>query len=264
LTTSDFPSFVDPYSAIPDLYDLEHDAFEDDLPMTLHFASATDLPVLELGCGTGRLLQALADHEIAVTGLDQSRSMLDSALRRVSTSQSGSRVTLIEGDMRDAGRSVVGPFGLAVYSLNALMHLPAIEDQMASLASVYSVLGPDGSVLIDLMNPHPEQLVHLGSGVLLEGSWSLPNGDSVDKWSHRSIHPAAQLIETTIWYDIIAPAGDLRRVRTQFDHRYVHAAELQLMLQASGFAEINFFGGYELEPYDDDSDRLIAHAYRST
>jgi SAM-dependent methyltransferase len=209
------------------------------------------------------VLQVLADHEMTVTGLDQSRPMLDSALRRVSTSKNAPRVTLVEGDMRNVDRSVAGPFGLAVYSLNALMHLPAIEDQLASLASVIGLLGSDGSVLIDLMNPHPEQLVHLGSGVLLEGSWSLPNGETVDKWSHRSIHPASQLIETTIWYDIIAPTGDLRRVRTQFDHRYVHAAELQQMLQASGFAETDLFGGYELEPYDDDSDRLIALAHKS-
>jgi hypothetical protein len=152
---------------------------------------------------------------------------------------------------------------MAAYTLNALMHLATSEDQLASIVSVRETLVPGGIVFIDVMNPHPEQLVHLGSGVLFEGSWTIGDGQTVDKWSHRTISPATQVIATDIWYDTLSIAGDVRRLKTSFDHRYVHASELRLMLERSGFEEIVMYGSYELDPFDDDSDRLIAIAKRS-
>lgn len=260
MTTREMSAPDDPYALLPFLYDLEHDTFSDDVPLLLHFAQQTTLPTIELGCGSGRILQAFANEGESITGVDQSIPMLDAALRRISTHEHGAFVTLVEGDMRSVNQIVTGPFGLAAFTLNALMHLPSVEDQLTALTSVRDILDAEGTVLIDLMNPHPEQLVHLGSGPLLEGSWTLPNGDVIDKWSHRVIHPASQVIETTIWYDTVRPDGGLRRIRTTFDHRYVHAAELRFMLERGGFLDIDIYGGYELEPFDDDADRLIAIA----
>src|SRR5690606_21939774 len=105
-------------------------------------------------------------------------------------------------------------FGLVVYSLNALMHLVTVEDQLASLRSAWNALAPGGAVLIDLMHPHPEQLTHLGSGPLLEGSWQTDDDSIVDKWSARVIRPATQVIETTLWYDTFKPDGSFQRIRT--------------------------------------------------
>ncbi len=259
MTTDEPDTIPDPYAVIGELYDLEHDPFADDLPMILHFAGQSDLPVLELGCGTGRVLQALAEHGQRATGVDRSGPMLAAARQRIATLEDGDLVTLVQGDMEAVAAVAPGPFGLAIFSLNALMHVSSLEDQLAALRSTFDVLGPDSAVLIDLMHPHPEQLVHLGSGVLLEGSWALPDDYTDDKWSHRSIRPAPQLIATTLWYDIIGPTGDIRRVRTAFEHRYVHAAELRFMLESAGYTETELFGDYDLGPFDDDSDRLIAY-----
>jgi SAM-dependent methyltransferase len=237
--------------------------FFDDIDLLLQLAETGSTPILELGCGTGRVLQALAASEIEVTGLDRSASMLDAAVHRLSTTEHGELATLVEGDMRAPAVSVAAQFGMTAYTLNALMHLPTIEDQLASLSSARETLAPGGIVFIDIMNPHPEQLTHLGSGVILEGSWTIEDGQIVDKWSHRTIHPARQIIETDIWYDTISPAGELRRLKTSFDHRYVHASELVLMLERSGYEDILLYGSYALDPFDDDSDRLIALAKRS-
>jgi hypothetical protein len=42
--------------------------------------------------------------------------------------------------------------------------------------------------------------------------------------------------------------------------RYLYRSELELMLELAGFVEWQLYGSYDLDPYDDQSDRLIAAA----
>ena len=51
----------DPYAALPDFYDLEHANWGDDVPLYVNFAVAVGDPILELGCGSGRVLVALGE-----------------------------------------------------------------------------------------------------------------------------------------------------------------------------------------------------------
>ena len=67
---------ADPYAEIPELYDLEHADFADGVAFYQQFAEVIGDPILELGCGTGRLLQPLAAAGHRVTGIDQSAPML--------------------------------------------------------------------------------------------------------------------------------------------------------------------------------------------
>ena len=59
---------------------------------------------------------------------------------------------------------------------------------------------------------------------------------------------------------MIAPDGSLRRIATSFDLRYLHRHELELMLELAGFVQWQVYGSYDLDPYDDESDRLIVAA----
>ena len=71
--------FEDPYADLPDLYDLEHAGFSDDVELYLRLAEVVGDPVLELGCGTGRVLVPLAAAGHLITGIDRSRPMLNRA-----------------------------------------------------------------------------------------------------------------------------------------------------------------------------------------
>jgi SAM-dependent methyltransferase len=195
-----------------------------------------------------------------VVGLDASRTMLDRAETAIADAGVRERVTLFEGDMRDSDATPGGPFGLVIFSLNSLMHLTSIEDQRAALESAHRALDPRGQLIIDTMNPSPEQLRHLMDGPHLEGTWHLPDGSSIDKWSHRRLSPATQIIDTLLWYDRVSSNGTLRRQRSEFPLRYVHASELALMLELSGFTDPMFYGSYDLDPFENESDRLLVTA----
>lgn len=254
------PAAHDPYETIAELYDLEHEGFGADIELLLNFAQVVGDPILELGCGSGRLLVPLAEAGFNVVGLDNSRPMLDRAERAIADAGVQDRVTLYEGDMREANKAPGGPFGLVIFSLNSLMHLVTPADQRAALESIRLALDPRGQLIIDTMNPTLDQLRHLLDGPHLEGSWELADGSVVDKWSHRKMSAEPQVIDTLLWYDRTAQDGTLTRTRSAFPLRYVHPSELALMLELTGFIEPMFYGSYDLDPFDPESERLLVTA----
>jgi SAM-dependent methyltransferase len=255
----------DLYWTRPDLYDLMHADHVEDMRFLHEFASLQeDEPsVLELGCGTGRLLVPLLDAGATVVGLDSCPKMLRIARERLV--EYGARATFVEGDMRqfDLQRS----FDLVVVGLNTFMHLLSIGDQLATLDCIRRNLRPAGLVLIDLANPH---VVNRDTPMaVLQHRFTkaapLNAEDSVTLWSTTVIAPAAQLTNTTLFFDEVSETtGRLHRTVAEVTLRLIYRYELEHLFQRTGFSVRNIYGDYESGPYDDDSERMIcvgtAHA----
>jgi SAM-dependent methyltransferase len=254
--------FVDPYAELPGLYDIEHAGFSDDIELYLRLAEVVGDPILELGCGTGRVLAPLAAAGHRITGIDRSLPMLDRARATLQSHASDllPRVTLSEGSMTEAECAPGGPFGLVIFSLNGLMHVSTLAGQRAALTSARRALDPRGMLAIDILNPTPELLTTLDGRVQHEGSWRDSGGTAIDRFSARTHDSAEQRIDTDLWYDLTDLEGHIRRVRTGFPMRYLVASELALLLEVSGFVEWKCYGSYDLDPFDDRSDRLVVTA----
>jgi SAM-dependent methyltransferase len=113
-------------------------------------AAAAAGPVLELGCGTGRVLARIAEDGHACTGLDASPGML----ARLRARAPGVRA--VEGDMRDF--SLGGRFALVYSAFRAFQHLDAVEDQLRCLACVRAHLAPGARFAFDVFNPRLDLL----------------------------------------------------------------------------------------------------------
>jgi 2-polyprenyl-3-methyl-5-hydroxy-6-metoxy-1,4-benzoquinol methylase len=250
----------DPYAELPEVYDLEHASFADDIELYLRLVEVVGDPVLELGCGSGRVLLPIADAGYRVTGIDRSGAMLERADQAVKTANLDERVTLAQMEMRDAKRAPGGPFGLVIVSLDGFLHLETQADQRAALTACREALDPRGMLVIDALHANPELLAAFDGRVQHEGTWQAPDGETVARFAARLHSPAAQRIETELWYDIANVEGALRRVRTRFGLRYVTAAELELMLELSGFVEWQLYGSYDLDPFEDESERILITA----
>ena len=139
------------------LYDaFQYDA---DLPWYLELAAAQGGRVLELACGSGRVLLPLARAGHEVVGLDSSPHMLALAREQLDAEEPAvaGRVRLQQGDMREF--QLGQTFELAIIAARSFAYLLTRADQQHALAAVAAHLRPGGLLALDLLNPPPAWLL---------------------------------------------------------------------------------------------------------
>lgn len=139
-----------------DFYDWENARTlgQRDVPFWLRMTAAVDGPVLELGCGTGRVTMPLAHAGVRIVGVDRSAEMLARARRRVRRQRRGVAPTLVRADIRalplpDASiPMVMAPYGI-------LQSLVNDRDLKATLKDVARVVETDGIFALELVADLP-------------------------------------------------------------------------------------------------------------
>lgn len=252
-----------PYDPIAAYYDLEHRSFTDDIDLYLQFIEAAGDPVLELGCGTGRIVRAIAAQGFDVTGVDSSSSMLSIAQHALDTGDPGGAVTLIEGDFCRADLVSAGSFGVVIVSLDSLLHAETQADQLRVLRAAWIALDPRGQLVVDVFNPTSARVMTMDGDLTFSGTWGMVDGARLDKLVAQHADPATQMIDNEIWYEVTTADGSIKRTRTAFAQRWISAAELVLMLQLVGFQDWRVYGSYELDDLGPQSDRIIVAAEKT-
>lgn len=242
-------------------FDAEYADYLEDLPALQAYAQRTDGPLLELGCGTGRLVIPLAQAGYHVTGVDLSPAMLRIAAEKVAAAKLAERVTLIEGDY--AAAPLGGPYRFAFCVMNTFLHLLTIEEQVAALRHWRQHLMPRGLLLLDLFHPDHRQLAELDGRLVWDKTWNDPaSGATVMKFVACAGDPARQILHVTMLYDEAAPDGTLRRTVGPYDIRYMGRFEAELLLERAGYVLEAVYGGWDLSPFEGSCDRLILVARR--
>ncbi|HUF79231.1 MAG TPA: class I SAM-dependent methyltransferase, partial [Thermoanaerobaculia bacterium] len=116
------PEFYDGCAAF---YDADYEAagYDEDVPFYVELARESGGPVLEMGCGTGRVLLAVAQAGIEIAGIDGSARMLDRLKAHLAEEPEAvrRRVRLLHGDIRTA--RVEGDFALVTAPFRVVQHL---------------------------------------------------------------------------------------------------------------------------------------------
>jgi SAM-dependent methyltransferase len=127
-----------------------------DVPFWTRVARQVGGPVLELGCGTGRISIPLALAGVQLVGVDRSEPMLARARARVARGRLGRRIALIRGDIRHLPFDSVEPvFGMVMAPYGMLQSLLRERDLMATLGEVHRVLRPGGTFGVELVADLP-------------------------------------------------------------------------------------------------------------
>lgn len=224
-----------------------------DIPFYLEEARGTGGPVLELGCGTGRVTLPLAAAGLEVVGLDRAPGMLALAREKLKAlaPEAQARVTLLEGDMRDF--RLDRPFPLILIPYRSFQYLLTPEDQRQALASIRHHLVPGGRLIFTLLDLRPEFLgcSRDGHGVLCKvGDHELPGERRLILWESRRPFPEQQLVEYhLIFIEINAAGEEVARhqviTRLRFSCRY----EIHYLLELCGFRVVALYGGYARQPF---------------
>jgi SAM-dependent methyltransferase len=248
-------SGADIYGRIAELYDWEHDRYDDDLAFYRALAKRTGGPILELGCGSGRVLADLASQGHHCIGVDASPAMLARARQRLASEAVDA--DLIEAPMQNF--SVPRGSRLALIALDSFGHLSDQLDQLDTLGAVHGALESNGVLVIDVSNGNNrgdgrDELVH---HITAESD----DGESViTKWVSRVSDSSEQVDDLTYWYDVTGPDGILHRTTAQFALRYFTRFEMTLLLERAGFTVEALYGSYDLEQFSAQSERLIVVA----
>jgi len=105
-----------------------------DIAFWQRMAAPVDGPILELGCGTGRVALPLGRHGSRVVGIDRSASMLARARARVKRAKLHSNIQLVRGDIRHLPFSdktfplVMAPYGILQSLLDEQLLSATLKD----------------------------------------------------------------------------------------------------------------------------------------
>jgi SAM-dependent methyltransferase len=209
-------------------------------------------PVLEVGCGTGRVLIPTARAGVNITGLDRSASMLAVCRERLrqAPEEVQARVSLVEADMRffDLQRS----FALITLPFRPFQHLLSVEDQLACLQCLGRHLAPQGRLILDIFNPSLESLADqdFGRVLLEEPEFRMPDGRRVvrrHRVTGRDLFNQVNYVE--LLYDVTHPDGRQEHLVHAFPMRYLFRFEAEHLLIRAGFEVTVLYADYDQKPY---------------
>jgi SAM-dependent methyltransferase len=225
-----------------------------DLPFWRQIARATRGRVLELGCGTGRILVPLARAGVSMVGVDRSQPMLARAARRLR--RGGASHGLVRGDIR-ALPFPSRTFGTVIAPYGVLQSLTRERDLVAALASVARVLKAGGLFGVDLVPDVPHWNEYRNQRQLsgrLDGS-PLTLIESVQQDRRRHL--------TTFEQRYVTGTGKGRAEhRFTLTFRTIPVRGMVKRLEHAGFSVESLLGDYDGRPWDARADVWIILAKR--
>ena len=199
-------------------------------------------PILELGCGTGKLSIPLAEAGFSVTGLDSSSALLEFAASK------NSDVRWVEGDMRDF--DLGENFALIMLPSNNLGHLHTPQDFANCIQCAKRHLKPGGVLVIDVFVPNLERLLSSGRGEYTLDEYDDPDGRGSVRITARSRYEASTQIVRTTTFRKIAGQPD---VIGSLDLKMYFPRELEALVLRAGLCIADRFGGHAREEFGDES-----------
>lgn len=216
------------------------------MPWYHRLALDTGGPVLELGCGTGRVTLPLARAGLEMVGLDNSPAMLETAQARADAENLPARFVL--GDFRffDLKRR----FPLVILPFNGLAHLVEERDLFSCLGLIAAHLEPRGRFALDLPNPRPHLLSGNDERVFL--SYDDAAGRRVEVYEESEYDAKAR--RSHVRWRHVSEAGEEIEELTL---RVFFPDELIEILSRAGFAIERMEGDYDGRDFSPDAPQQL-------
>ena len=234
-----------------ELYDQSTEGLEHEIEFYVEEAEKSGSPVLELGCGTGRITVPVAESGIEITGLELSSDMLEVAERKVDKlpPEVGRRIELVQGDMRDF--SLDRKFNLIFIPFRSFQHVLTSEEQRRSLLCIRDHLADDGRLIIEIFDPRLDLIVsHSGNlcgAVKKYREFRHPDsGNRVVIWESRKVQLADQIIDEDWIFEEYDDAGkSISRILTNFKIRYIFRWEMEYLLELCSYKPVALYGDFK-------------------
>ena len=234
----------------PQIYDLENNTFEPDGPFLLEIAGRIGNPVLELGCGTGRLTIPMAQAGVKITGIDIVPAMLELARAKAN----GLDINWVLADARTF--RLDHTYRMIFESGSVFQHMLTNADQEAFLSRVREHLDDEGLFIFGSFFPHMDML----ESVAEEKEWFTthhPDGWEI-RVSGTEFYDELQQVKVETAYRRWTDASGKEFVQVApLALRYNFPQELEALLHYNGFTVVERYGDNDASPLTRESRRMI-------
>lgn len=254
-------------SLLAEIYDLEHDQLDEDIAFYREMARRHPGDVIDLGCGSGRLFAPLlAGGATRIVGVDGAPTLLERAAGRIGAdpaleaAQTDGRIELVAGDVRRIGRP--DRFSLAILA-GVIAHLDGPEEAMRALTAAGRLLAADGVLIVDTLGPGalpPHDLPLSLDWERVEDGRRVVRRSSIE----RRETPEGLRVSYATLTDVVRADGTIARLPASFRLWYPSPPALVALAAEAELAVESMFGSHDLDPLDDDSERCIVVARRTT
>lgn len=231
----------------------------EDVRFYLHAVRQYGDPVLELGCGTGRITMAIAAAGHRITGLDISGKMLERAAekRAALCAETQQRVHLLQADMTkfelgEKFKTIIIPF-------RPFQHLLETKEQIHCLECARKHLAPGGRLIVDFFQTDADRMhdpKYLTEFLLVEyemsGGWHVALYERV-----AAFRRALQRNDVEMIFKVRHAGGKEETLIMAWTLRYFFRYEVEHLLARCGFGVEELYGNFDRSPLGDESPEMI-------
>ncbi len=231
------------------LYHLHHKDYLEDIPFWIKLAQQYGSPILELGCGTGRVTLPLFRQGYEITGVDRDPDMLKILVDETKTSE---KINFVQEDFTKL--KINNKFPLIFMPCNTYSTLSK-ENRQITLKMVNHHIEQGGAFSFSLPNPTLLKALPAKSELELEELIIDPNnGDAIQVSSEWENNGKQVMV---YWhYDRLLSDGQVIRSTTETIHFLNSISQYSTELESMGYS-LRTYGDFDHSPYNEESDYMI-------
>ncbi len=232
-------------------YDFLYGERDVDFPMWHHFAKREEMPILEVGCGTGRVLLSFARAGYTVVGIETS----DYAIQQAKSKIKATSASIFQADMSDFDLQTKN-FRLVLAAHNTFLYCLSMEAQLSALQCINKHMQENALLVIDIFTPPlgpPSQEGNFNLG----REFTNRDGNLIQWYLSYTVDFPEQVIHCSQILDNIDQEGVVRRTTIRFSNRIIYPREMELLLKISGFKIESVYGDYDFSAFNKNSPKMI-------
>ena len=247
---------VDAYYSDPLFYEFHHEDYVQDIDYYVDLASRHKRkgPILELGCGTGRLTIPMAHAGARIVGVDLNDGLLShmkGKLDKPGNEAVKKRISLVQADILDL--DIAEEFSLVLLPFNTLQHFHSMNEILTVLTRVKRHLKPNGRFVFDILHPELDYLADAGGRRGAKETIQHPHDGTPWYFQERHEYDAKRQINYAFHY-YRKQGSDGRPVGAEtvfvLKQRQYFPQEIDFLLQAAGYRIDRKFGDFERTPFE--------------
>ena len=219
-----------------------------------------DPTVLEIGCGTGRVLIPLSRHCDLIVGVDNSDSMLDLCVEKLDRDQtSKNNAELFCGDITCL--ALEKKFGLIIAPFRVFQNIDTDEKVDAFFRTIHRHLSPNGSCILNVFRPNApaRDLLETWKNHDESFAWEKPCGNGLLRHYYRrkKIKREPLVLYPELIYRYYENEKLIDEASAIVPMRVYYAGEFRELVQNQGFDIVGTWGGYSGEKYGEGPELLV-------